>query len=104
MDRLDDGVWSGGQETVDAVRAGDRLGLGAAFTSKFGPDASETVPPEDALAWCRTKTRLSQSGFNGGHHSDFPLVTQYAAMPNLQMIGIGQTPHPNWTIGPTHRD
>jgi len=41
MDRLDNGVWRGCQETVDEVRSGDRHGLGAPIAFELGPDARE---------------------------------------------------------------
>jgi hypothetical protein len=41
MDRLDDGIGRGGQKPINEVRAGDRLGLGAAGALELCPDPGE---------------------------------------------------------------
>ena len=69
MDRLDDRVRRRGQEAIDEVRPGDRLGLRAPVAFELGPDASEGEErpvvvegePDDILFFV--------SGFGSGAYS-----------------------------------
>src|SRR5689334_22108456 len=69
MDGLNDGVRCSRQESVDQVRAGDRLRLGAAVSLELGPDAREGKEWPLIVQGEQTTSFFFVSGLGSGAYS-----------------------------------